>query len=85
MHQTTCAAVKVLREKTVNTITMTAPEELGKLLKDMQETQKKTQRQLSQLQRDVAAGQLEATKKVVQKLEEDKTTIFKKKGNEIQF
>ena len=31
------------------------------------------------------AGQSEATKKVVQKLEEDKTAVFKKKGNEIQF
>ena len=64
---------------------MTAPEELGKLLKEMQETQKETQRQLLQLQRDVAAGQSEATKKVVQKLEEDKTAIFKNKGNEIRF
>ena len=64
---------------------MTAPEELGKLLKEMQETQKGTQQQLSLLQRDIAVGQSEATKKVVQKLEEDKTAIFKKKGNEIQF
>ena len=64
---------------------MTAPEELGKLLKEMQETQKEMQQQLSQLQWDIAAGQSEATKKVVQKLEEDKTAVFKKKGNEIQF
>ena len=42
-QQTTFAAVKVLREKTVNTIAMTAPEEFGKLLKEMQETQKETQ------------------------------------------
>ena len=38
-----------------------------------------------QLQRDIAAAQSEATKKVVQKLEEEKTAISKKKGNEIQF
>ena len=64
---------------------MSTTEELARLLKDMQETQKETQRQLSQLQRDVTAGQSEATKKVVQKLEEEKTAIFKKRGNEIQY
>ena len=52
-----CTAVIVLIEKTVNTIAMTAPKELGKLLKEMQKTQKETQRQLSQLQQDIAAGQ----------------------------
>lgn len=44
-----------------------------------------TQRQLTQLQRGVAAEQSEVTKKVVQKLEEEKTATFKKKGNKIQF
>ena len=43
---------------------MSATEELARLLKDLQEMQKETQRQLSQLQRDVAAGQSEVTKKV---------------------
>ena len=64
---------------------MSATEELARLLKDMQETQKETQQQLSQLQWDVAAGQSEATKKVVQKLEEEKMAVFKKRGNEIQY
>ena len=71
---------------------MSNTEELGRLLKEMQETQKsmqdtqkETQRQLTQLQRDFAVGQTEATKKVVQKLEEEKTATFRKKGNEIQF
>ena len=62
-----------------------ATEELARMLKEMQETQKETQRQLTQLQRDVSAGQAEATKKVVQKLEEEKSATFKKKGNEMQF
>ena len=68
-------------------VNMSATEELARsrLLKDMQETQNETQRQLSQLQRDVAAGQSEATKKVVQKLEEEKTAVFNKRGNKIQF
>lgn len=64
---------------------MTTPEELRGLLEEMKETQKETQRQLARLQRDVAAGQSQATKKVVQKLEEEKTAVFKKKGNEVQF
>ena len=55
---------------------------LSRMLKEMQETQKETQHQLTQLQQDVSAGQAEATKKVVQKLEEEKSAFFKKKGNE---
>lgn len=48
---------------------MTSMEKLGKLLKEMQETQKETQRQLVQLQRDVTVSHSEVTKK------EDKTAV----------
>ena len=68
---------------------MTSPERasVAELLKQLTEAQERTQKQLADLQREVTAStasQSESSKRVVQKLEEDKFT-FKKKGNERQF
>ena len=42
-------------------------------------------RRLDQLEKDVAAGQENATQRVVKKLKEDQTFVFRKKGNEKHF
>ena len=42
-------------------------------------------RRLDQLEKDVAVGQENATQRVVKKLKEDQTFVFKKKGNEKQY
>ena len=47
--------------------------------------QKELKRRLDKLERDVASGQEDATQRVVKRLKEDRTLIFKKKGNEKQF
>ena len=68
---------------------MTSPERTSvtELLKQLTEAQERMQKQLADLQHEVTAStasQSESTKRVVQKLEEDKFT-FRKKGNERQF
>ena len=40
---------------------------------------------MDQLEKDVAVGQEEVTRRVVKKLKEDQTFMFKKKGNEKQL
>ena len=47
--------------------------------------QKELKRRLDKLERDAASGQEDATQRVVKRLKEDRTLIFKKKGNEKQF
>ena len=47
--------------------------------------QQDLRRRFDQLEKDMAAGQEEATKRVVKKLKEDQTFSFKKKGNEKQY
>ena len=47
--------------------------------------QKELKRRLDKLERDVALGQEDATQRVVKRLKEDRTLVFKKKGNEKQF
>ena len=42
-------------------------------------------RRLDQLEMDVAAGQENTTQRVVKRLKEDQTFVFKKKGNEKQY
>ena len=48
--------------------------------------QRSPRRKLEQLEQEEAAlGQVEATQQVVKRLKEDRTLVFKKKGNERQF
>ena len=55
------------------------------LLERLTKAQETTQRQLGDLQQVVTDAQAEATKTVVQKLDEERGYQFKKKGNEKQF
>ena len=58
---------------------------MHELLERLTQAQETTQRQLADLQRAVMDAQAEATKTVVQKLDEERRYQFKKKGNEKQF
>ena len=58
---------------------------MHELLERLTQAQETTQRQLADLQRAVTDAQAEATKTVVQKLDEERGYQFKKKGNEKQF
>ena len=64
-------------------------DEILKSLRSLKESQEEGQttikRRLDQLEKDVAVGQEDATQRVVKRLREDQTFIFKKKGNEKQF
>ena len=55
------------------------------LLERLTQAQETTQKLLEDLQRAVTDAQAEATKTVVQKLDEERGYQFKKKGNEKQF
>ena len=56
---------------------MSSTRKLARLLKEMQDTQHKIQQQLCNRQPEVPAGQLEVTKKVEQRLEDEKTDILR--------
>ena len=58
---------------------------LQTLRKSQEDGQNVIKRRLDQLEKDVAAGQENATQRVVKKLKEDQTFVFKKKGNEKQY
>ena len=62
-----------------------SPPEVHELLDKLAKAQNDTQQQLADLQRVVTEAQADATKKVVQKLEEERGFQFRKKGNEKQF
>ena len=63
---------------------MTTPLAVTELLEKLAKARESTQ-QLADLQWAVTDAQAEATKKVVQKLDEERGFQFKKKGNEKQF
>ena len=56
-----------------------------KLLDKLTKARKDTQQQLADLEQAVTEAQADATKKAVQKLEEEKGFQFRRKGNEKQF
>ena len=60
-----------------------------KLLADIKQEHADGQRdlrpKLEKLEKEVATGQEDATQQVVKQLKEDRTLVFKKKGNERQF
>ena len=60
-------------------------ESLQSLRQSQEEGQTAIKRRFDQLEKDVAVGQEDATQRVVKRLKEDQTFIFKKKGNEKQF
>ena len=60
-------------------------ESLKTLKKSQDDGQNVIKRRLDQLEMDVAAGQENATQRVVKRLKEDQTFVFKKKGNEKQY
>ena len=60
-------------------------ESLQSLRQSQEEDQTAIKRRLDQLEKDVAAGQEDATQRIVKRLKEDQIFIFKKKGNEKQF
>ena len=49
------------------------------------ESQKDLRRRLEKLEKDVSSGQEQATQRVVKRLKEDRTLVFREKGNEKQF
>lgn len=55
------------------------------LKKDQSEGQRDLQKRLDHLEREVASGQEDATQRVVKRLKEDRTLVFRKKGNERQL
>ena len=57
---------------------------LDSIKQEHNEGQRDLRRKLDRLEREVASGQ-DATQKVVKRLKEDRTLVFKKKGNERQF
>lgn len=61
------------------------PPQVHELLDKLAKAQQATQQQLVDLQRAVTEAQADTTKKVVQKLEEERGYQFRKKGNEKQF
>ena len=61
------------------------PPPVHELLERLTKAQETTQKQLADLQRAVTDVQAEATKTVVQKLDEERGYQFRKKGNEKQF
>ena len=61
------------------------PPPVHELLERLTKAQETTQKQLADLQRAVTDAQAEATKTVVQKLDEERGYQFRKKGNEKQF
>ena len=70
----------------------TAEEKLDSVLKSLEaikqenaDGQKDLRRRLEKLEKDMSSGQEEATQRVVKRLKEDRTLVFKKKGNEKQF
>ena len=67
----------------------TAEEKLDSVLKSLEQEnadgQKDLRRRLEKLEKDMSSGQEEATQRVVKRLKEDRTLVFKKKGNEKQF
>ena len=60
-------------------------ESLKTLKKSQDDGQNVIKRRLDQLEMDVAAGQENATQRVVKKLKEDQTFVLRKKGNEKQY
>ena len=75
-----------------NELETMAEEKIDEILRSLQ-TLKQSQedgqsvikRHLDQLEKDAAVGQENATQRVVKKLKEDQTFVFKKKGNEKQY
>ena len=57
-------------------------ESLKTLKKSQDDGQNVIKRHLDQLEMDVAAGQENATQRIVKKLKEDQMFVFRKKGNE---
>ena len=55
------------------------------LKKDQSEGQRDLRKRLDHLEREVASGQEDATQRVIKRLKEDRTLVFRKKGNERQF
>ena len=66
-------------------LAMTTPSAVTELLEKLAKAQESTQKQLADLQRAVTDAQAEVTKKVVQKLDEERGFQFKKTGNKKQF
>ena len=64
---------------------MSTPPPVHELLDKLTKAQETTQKQLADLQQAVTDAQAEATKTVVQKLDEERGYQFRKKGNERQF
>ena len=64
---------------------MSSPPQVHELLDKLAKAQKDTQQQLADLQRAVTEAQVDAIKKVVQKLEEERGFQFRKKGNKNSF
>ena len=58
---------------------------LDSIKQEHAEGQRDLRRKLDRLEREVASGQEDATQKVVKRLKEDRTLVFKKNGNERQF
>ena len=58
---------------------------LQTLKQSQEDGQNIIKRRLDQLEKDVAVGQENATQRVVKKLKEDQTFVFKKKGNKKQY
>ena len=79
---TTCfaATMSTTEEKLDNVL-----KSLDSIKQDHAEGQRDLRRKLERLKREVASGQEDATQKVVKRLKEDRTLVFKKKGNERQF
>ena len=58
---------------------------LEAIKKENTDGQKYLRQKLEKLEKDAALGQEEVTQRVVKQLKEDRTFVFKKKGNEKQF
>ena len=74
-------SVYLLKEEKINSLLTS----VAVLKEEHAQGQRDLRKRLEHLEREVASGQEDSTQRVVKRLKEDRTLVFRKKGNKHQF